>query len=43
MKRVSFDCRGKRFISACLLLVLATAVFLAGCHKDKATVTPGEG
>ena len=43
MKRVSFDCRGKRFISACLLLVLATAAFLAGCHKDKATVTPGEG
>ena len=43
MKRVSFDCRGKRFISACLLLVLATAVFLAGCHKDKVTVTPGEG
>ena len=43
MKRVSFDCRGKRFISACLLLVLATAVFLAGCHKDKATITPGEG
>ena len=43
MKRVSLDCRGKRFISACLLLVLATAVFLAGCHKDKATVTPGEG
>lgn len=43
MKRLSFDCRGKRFISACLLLVLATAVFLAGCHKDKATVTPGEG
>ena len=43
MKRVSFDCRGKRFISACLLLVLATVVFLAGCHKDKATVTPGEG
>ena len=43
MKRVSFDCCGKRFISACLLLVLATAVFLAGCHKDKATVTPGEG
>lgn len=43
MKRVSFDCRGKRFISACLLLVLATAVFLAGCYKDKATVTPGEG
>ena len=43
MKRVSFDCRGKRFISACLLLVLAIAVFLAGCHKDKATVTPGEG
>ncbi|MEI3240690.1 MAG: GerMN domain-containing protein [Lachnospiraceae bacterium] len=43
MKRVSFDCRGKRFISACLLLVLATAVFLAGCHKDNATITPGEG
>ena len=43
MKRVSFDCRGKRFISACLHLVLATAVFLAGCHQDKATVTPGEG
>lgn len=43
MKRVSLDCRGKRFISACLLLVLATAVFLAGCHKDKATITPGEG
>ena len=43
MKRVSFDCRGKRFISACLLLVLATAVFLAGCHKDKVTITPGEG
>ena len=43
MKRVSFDCRGKRFIAAGLLLVLATAVFLAGCHKDKATVTPGEG
>lgn len=43
MKRVSFDCRGKQFISVCLLLVLAAALLLAGCHKEKATVTPGEG